>query len=128
VPGEIIVGIVPPPEAFSTRKMSVNRERYSLAPQDVLYNTESGAHYFTWAIVAITVGSVESIEFVHPKLKDVKYTLRSVHRPARCMYAHCEVEVLENGIPRDEVRPKSVRTWIKDALAEKATMTKMPGV
>jgi hypothetical protein len=35
---------------FSTQQMSVNREKYSRAPEDVLYSSNGPPHLFNWNI------------------------------------------------------------------------------
>jgi hypothetical protein len=121
-----LIGQLVPPEAFTTRSMSVNRERYSNAPEDVLYNVEDGRHYTTWGVVAFTVGLVRSLSRMHPQIKNMVFTLAPVHAPIRCMYPHTEIEVRGNGERLGEIKPASVRTWIKSRIAEGSTVTRRP--
>ena len=115
-------------EIFTTRRMSVNRERYSARPEDVLFNVDGPPHFDSWGVAALEVEGIQSIRVQHPDPKQrIEYTLKVRHKPERCMYPHCEIEVFANGEPVPEIKPSSVKTKIKSAMANACQVVKAPG-
>lgn len=109
----------PPLEAFSTSRMSVNREKYSQGARDVLYSSQTDKHYFDWSVARFTAGDVREGEWRHPQA-DITYRLDVFHRPEQCMYPHAEVVVTANGEEVERVKPTTVKLRIREFLQERA--------
>lgn len=100
---------------FSTHKMSLNRQKYSNEPSDVLYNINSKEHFINDGIFSLTVVNVNDFSEPSPNDHNKLYTLKLLHKPDECMYSHCEIFVGFDGELLDDLeRPKSVKTAIKD--------------
>jgi len=112
--------------SLSLKEMSVNREKYSEKPEDVLYNIKTGEHFWHYGIYAFCVGAIQSLNYVHPTEQSKSYSLRAVHKPEPCMYPHSIIAILENEIEISEIKPKSIKTTLRDDLIEQATILKLP--
>jgi len=111
--------------ALSTRSMSVNRDRYSEEPEDVLYNINANHpddHFFDCGILEFDVESVETINVEHPQLDNRSYSFRVLHRPSQCMYPHSVVKVVEtiDGDDNivDDISSGMVKLDLKDQICE----------
>jgi len=110
------------PAALTTRNQSVNREKHSRNPTDVLYNINSKQHFNKHGICSFSVADVEDICISHPDL-DIVYTLGLEHDPEECMYPHTIIEVLTTNPPPKRIAP-TVKTKLKADLARKAHLDK----
>lgn len=112
---------------FTTRRMSVNREKHSHRPEDVLFNVDGPPHFLAWGIAEIHVATVTDIHVPHPNSREpIHYSLAVRHQPERCMYPHCEIEVYANGERIEEIKPSSAKTRIKAAMARACVILKLP--
>jgi hypothetical protein len=111
--------------SLSLKEMSVNREKYSREPQDVLYNIKTGEHFLAHGICIFESGKVTALNYTHPALPKV-YRLQLVHEPEPCMYPHSVIAILENGIRIREIKPSSIKTALRDDLIEQAEIIVLP--
>jgi hypothetical protein len=96
---------------------SVNRQKYSRYPEDVLFNIVDGNHHVGSTILAFEVRQVRQ-QFPQPGSNQVvTYSFRLEHKPEDCMYPHCEIEVWENGRLADRV-PGSLRRKLRDSIVD----------
>jgi len=105
--------------AFDSYDTSVNREKYSQDPGDVLFNIVDGNHYRHWGVAWLRVSEIEILRLPHPVLGDEKiHTFKLMHQPEECMYPHSEMSVRQ-GDKTLTKRPKSgkVRTQLKERLS-----------
>ncbi len=115
------------PASIRVGDTSVNREKYSKEPNDVLYNTRLPEHYFNYGIFEITVGFIRDVTFTHPEDSSKVFTLRVLHEPSRCMYPHSVIKVEVNGeLLENFKRPNTVKTQIKVEIANNCNIVKIP--
>jgi hypothetical protein len=104
--------------AFSLKPgESLNRQRYSAYPQDVLFNIVDGNHHVGSTILAFEVRQVRQQIPQSVNNQVVTYSFRLKHKPEDCMYPHCEIEVWENGRLVDRV-PGSLRRKLRDSIVD----------
>lgn len=113
------------PSAFKTTRPSVLREAYSKGPSDALYDGANGNHCFDFGVVQFSVGRVESLGTPHPETH-APFTFRVKHDPIECIYPHCEIETYLDGILIPDIKPKSVKTWLRNKFREIGTIVKPP--
>jgi hypothetical protein len=94
---------------------SVNRERHSKYPADVLFNAKTGKHRVGFAILAFDVRLLRQ-PFASDQ-QNTTYSYDVVHKPVPCMYPHCEIEVTMGGQITTKVPPLVRRTW-RDAIVD----------
>lgn len=116
---------------FPVDRDSCNRQKFSLSPNDVLYNTrpqDNGAHYLHHGIIMFKAEAVEEFdETLTENGKNRIFKLRIEHVPTECMYPHCEVHVFENGVKLDLTKPpRSIRGFVRDVLLEHSSIIKYP--
>lgn len=109
---------------LQTREMSVNREKYSKSPSDVLYSTTSKDHYFSHGVISMGYGQIFCLSVKHPDDKNIKYTFSVVHSPEECMFPHALIIVMNNGSPVKKIKPSKIRNLIKDEVLKQASLVK----
>jgi hypothetical protein len=107
--------------AISFERMSVNRGKYCLSPDDALWNDKEGGRYSGVKVMAFTVQALLLLE-KHPQ-ENYQFSLRPEHKPESCNYSHSEVvatKVLPDGAEEslEEIRPKSVKLALRQALRD----------
>lgn len=98
---------------------SVNREKYSKYPADVLFDIKHGNHRIGQPILPFQVRQLQQDFPREEGGKTVIYSYRVRHKPERCMYPHCEVEVWSNGRLIRDVKqiPGVIRRQLREAIA-----------
>ena len=96
---------------------SVNRQKYSKYPADVLFNIVNGQHRIGHAILAFEVSQVQQQIPRTENNEEIIYSFRVTHRPERCMYPHCEIEVRREGQLVTNA-PPFVRKQLRDAIVD----------
>jgi hypothetical protein len=99
---------------------SVNRQKYSKYPADVLFDIKDGNHRIGQAILPFEVGQLEC-DITHQKSDEaVIYSFRILHKPEQCMYPHCAIEVRSKGeiIHNEKKIPGIVRRQLRKAIAD----------
>lgn len=118
------------PSVFSTKRMSVNRSRYSNHPTDVLYNHNDENHYYNSGIAELSVISIAEFKSFHPNYPDSeKYCFRLIlkHDPLECIYPHSEIFIFHDGnLLNDLEKPATVRSAIKAYYQKNAIIIKLP--
>lgn len=114
---------------FPLKDDSYNREKYSKAPCDVLYNINAKNktdHYFNSGIISLTCGQIQNeLRFKSIINKEeIEVMFNIIHKPEVCIYPHCEVIALKNGKHINPTKPKSARSVIRDILIEKCIIIK----
>lgn len=105
--------------------MSCNREKHSVEPQDVLYNVKSSDHFINWAISAFKAGIINKFKYQCP-LNNV-YGLTVIHEPHCCMFPHCNVYIVENGIHIHGLeKPKLTKSIIKEYYSKHSVLVSNP--
>lgn len=106
--------------------MSFNREQFSRQPEDVLYDCHTGEFRQADGIVAFEAGHLAKIHVAHPSISGQAYTIRPIHKPERCMYPHSEFEILCNGSAASKISSATVKTDLRDRLAEGSKVIRKP--
>lgn len=112
------------PACLSLYDMSLNRERYSKSPEDVLYNIENGEHFLSSEILEIGVGSIELPRYPHPNDENRVYTFKMKHEPEECMYPHSVLKIIlnHNEIKSKKDIPPTLRALFREHLRKKGTV------
>lgn len=100
--------------------------RGTIDPKDCLYDGENGKHCLNFGVAEFCVESIEALTKAHPQEKDTVYTFRVKHVPLECLYPHCEIWAYKNGAPVEEIKPASVKTWLRDELSRLAKLVIEP--
>jgi hypothetical protein len=95
---------------------SVNREKYSRYPADVLFNI-SGPHRVGHPILAFKVHQLRQQLSRRENNEDAIYSFNVCHKPEDCMYPHCEVVVRRNGEIASNL-PAVIRKQVRDSIAD----------
>jgi hypothetical protein len=114
------------PEAFKTTKTSVVRKRDTAGPEDCLYDGKDGKHCFDFGVAELAVGKIQSLSKAHPQEQDSVYTFKIRHDPLECMYPHCEIRTYKGGSEVGEIKPPSVKTWLRLELSRIASLVQAP--
>lgn len=114
------------PEAIKTTRTSVIRERDTHSPTDALFDGAEGKHCKHFGVATLPVEAIERLEKSLPNA-DRKFTFKVKHVPMECMYPHCEIHAFENGIWIPEIKPSSVKTWLRIELSKIAVLVRPPG-
>lgn len=119
-------------EHYRVQEQSVIREKFSRTPVDVLFDSEQGRHFVTGhQIAGFSVADVTNLNWPneHSIIYDRKnrdkivkeadvYSLRLEHAPIRCMYPHCNVILLKNGVPFGDGKvPPPTKTAVRKYIA-----------
>lgn len=128
IPPSAVSGTVAMPEAFKTTRTSVVRKLLTHGPQDCLYDGQNGRHCLDFGVAELSVLGIESLTKMHPQEKDTVYTFRVKHVPLECLYPHCEIWTFKNGSAVEEIKPASVKTWLRGRLSELARIAVTPRV
>ena len=103
---------------------------------DVLYDTKNGSHWLTYQIAKLDVADILALELPNENTirKDREgntiysgdvYTFQVEHQPTMCMFPHCEIVALKNGVKQSQVNSNAMKTTIRAQfarIAEKARM------
>src|SRR3954471_5160490 len=96
---------------FSVRDQSVNSKLLNRPigrPQDVLYDTRYGNHFWHYEIAGFRAKEIRALIFPNPnsvqrdrngqpKNDPDIFSFQLVHDPKPCMYPHCEILTFRNG-------------------------------
>jgi hypothetical protein len=126
MPGVQLVNNKPPPTVFTPDEQSMVRGKFAKTCEDVLYNVNGHEHFFGWGIVELHVSQIETMATTISAPQRREFTFKVFHEPEDCCYAHSEIHIFENGERVREVKPKSVRFYIRDELADRCQVIKHP--
>ena len=109
--------------AIKFNEMSVNRAKYGLSPDDVLWNDDAGGKYDGYGVVQFPVAALNG-EWRHPDERKVPitYRLTPLHKPRQCNYPHSEVTAIEfnresqTAQSAKDIKPTSVKMKIREHL------------
>lgn len=111
-------------QLINFKRMSVNRQKYCVDPEDVLWNDDQGGKHPDSFVFALPVEAL-SLKFDHPDQKNHPYSfcLKPVHKPKKCNYAHSEItaiKVVSDGSEEElaDIKPPSVKLRMRTELAE----------
>jgi hypothetical protein len=105
------------------RGLSVNRQKYSAHPADVLFEVNSGDHYKDDGVCELNLAGLN--EWSKGQREDTippEYTLEVVHEPTRCMYPHTSVYLLHRNTRIDEPRGGGLKMQIKRSIAKAGSL------
>jgi len=95
---------------------SVNRQKYSKYPADVLFDIE-GNHRIGHPILPFEVRQLQQALSREENGEEVIYSYRVRHDPEDCMHPHCEIEVWSKGQLVSNV-PGIIRRKLREAIAD----------
>ncbi|MFA4795102.1 hypothetical protein [Leptospira kirschneri] len=102
------------PPNFTTKEMSVNRQKYSHEPEDVLYDINTGQKRINFGIAQFRIRNLNTLRIPHPTIQNTEYTLEIVHAPIPCMYPHANVYVKKSNVRLNSLEgPKTVKDEIR---------------
>lgn len=101
------------------------RQKYSLGPEDALYDGENGKHCLNFPVVQFPVSAVQSLQTEHPNTHTV-FTFSVRHVPSDCIYPHSEIHTFEDGQLIPEIKPPSVKLWLRKQLSEISAVAMRP--
>ncbi len=108
--------------AICLREDSYNRELFSHAPTDVLYDEthENNTHYYAdWGIVAFQYAQLDRVYAPSDPKDSRRFRASVVHAPNACMYPHCQQEVTEETAGASKVEPpKSVKLKMRNHMGD----------
>jgi hypothetical protein len=117
-------------KVFKLEDDSYNRERYSNAPEDVLFNKDAANkidHYFSFGILCLICEDIKTYSYeAEVNSNNIKITFDIFHKPEKCIYPHSEIHAYSNGEYIKKVAPKSFRTLIRDILIGFSEIVKDP--
>jgi hypothetical protein len=98
---------------------------------DVLYDTRNGNHWLHYEIAKLDV--TEILDLTLPNENTVQrnregkvicpgdvYSFRVQHKPAPCMFPHCEIVALKNGAELTQINSNTMKTTIRAKFARMA--------
>jgi len=103
-------------------EMSVVREKYSKNFKDALYRPDNKSHYFNWGVAQLKLSDFITNTF--PTDNGEFFSLTIEHTSYPCIYPHSDICVLKNGEKIIEIKPKALRTKIKNHYSNIAKLVK----
>lgn len=97
-------------------------------PEDVLYNIRDGNHHLNLQVACLSVSDIWKLDIPNPHtiqyaddLKTIiksqdRYSFAVTHKPADCMFPHCDITALKNGKAPKDISP-GIKTTIRRNLA-----------
>ncbi|EQA47334.1 hypothetical protein LEP1GSC050_1807 [Leptospira broomii serovar Hurstbridge str. 5399] len=96
-------------------ELSLNREKYSNDPTDVLFRTTTGDYLSDYGILQFSVELFSNLNLQHDT-EEILFTFKIAHKPEACMYPHSIIVPYKNGKQVDRISSNFIKTAYREKL------------